>query len=80
MQCDDLAARLTEFLDGELESAAEAEAIEHLATCRHCEVVLAETREVAKLAHDHGRPALDELDRKRMLEGIAHRLSDDQDR
>lgn len=75
MNCDDLAARLTEFLEGELEPEVEQEAVEHLATCGQCEMVLAETREVTRLAHEHGRPVLGDSDRRRMFDEIANRLS-----
>ncbi len=74
MRCEDLAERLTEFLEGELGPELEEEAIEHLATCSHCEVVLAETREVARLAHDHGRAVVGTADRRRMFDEIASRL------
>ncbi len=74
MRCEDLAEKLTEFLEGELEPELEEEAIEHLATCNHCEVVLAETREVTRLAHDHGRAVVGAVDRERMFDEIASRL------
>jgi len=80
MHCDDLAARLTDFLEGQLDSETEAEAIEHLASCKHCEVVLAETREVTRLAHDHGRVDLGDAARQRIFGDLASRLrSADQD-
>jgi len=74
MRCEDLAERLTDFLEGELEPEIEEQAIEHLATCDRCEVVLAETREVTRLAHDHGRVVVDEADRARMLGAIKSRF------
>jgi len=77
MQCDELAERLTDFLEGDLDPETEEEAIEHLATCDHCEVVLSKTREVTKLAHDHGRVTIGEADRDRLFDGIASRLRSD---
>jgi len=74
MRCEDLAERLTDFLEGELEPEIEEQAIEHLATCDRCEVVLAETREVTRLAHDHGRVIVDEADRTRMFGAIRTRI------
>lgn len=64
MECDELAANLTDFLEGELDAAFEAAAVEHLATCAACETVLAGTRSVIGLAPEVGRvevpPALRE--------------------
>jgi len=74
MRCEDLAAMLTEFFEGELDTDTEEDAIEHLATCDHCELVLAETREVTRLAHDHGRATLDDAGRERMFENLASRI------
>jgi len=76
MRCDDLAERLTDFLEGELEPEIEEQAIEHLATCDRCEVVLAETREVSRLARDHGKPVVEESDRDRMFGAIRSRLEE----
>lgn len=55
MQCEELAANLTDFLEGELDDAFEAAAVEHLATCTRCEAVLAGTRSVIGLAPAAGR-------------------------
>ena len=64
MECDELAANLTDFLEGELDAAFEAAAVEHLATCVACESVLAGTGSVIGLAPAAGRvevpPALRE--------------------
>jgi anti-sigma factor RsiW len=70
MRCADLAERLTEFMEGELSPDEESAALEHLASCEHCETVLSETRDVVNLARDHGRPELTEPDRARMLDSI----------
>lgn len=70
MNCDQLANLLTEFLEGDLDGDAEAEALDHLSTCTSCEAVLAETREVVALAAEHGRVTLDRHDRDRMLGSI----------
>jgi anti-sigma factor RsiW len=70
MQCADLEARLTEFLEGELDAATEAAALEHLATCSRCDTVLAQTRTVIDLAGRHGRTELDPVDQDRLLDRI----------
>jgi len=79
MQCEDLAAMLTEFLEGELDHDTEEEAIEHLASCNHCELVLAETREVTRLARDHGRAVIEDSAKRRLLDGIVGRISENED-
>lgn len=75
MECSDLANKLTDFLEGDLEPEVEAAAIEHLATCSACETVLADTQEVIGLIGEHGRASLTGDDRMRLWErllGEAH--------
>lgn len=74
MDCAELEANLTEFLEGLLGSADEAAAIEHLATCERCEQVLTQTRSVIALAAAHGRMELDADERDALLDRI---LSDE---
>ena len=71
MQCDDVAERLTDLMEGEFGDEEEAEALEHLASCERCEQVLAETRDVVRLVQDHGRPELDDTARIRMFSALA---------
>lgn len=66
MRCDELAERLTDFLEGDLGAADETAAIEHLATCEACETVLAGTRDVMDVAANHGRVTLSSDDRERL--------------
>lgn len=58
MQCEDLADRLSELIDGELDEVTEAAAIEHLASCEACVQVLGETRSAIELVRANGRPEL----------------------
>ena len=74
MDCAELEANLTDFLDGVLDTEAETAALEHLATCEHCESVLDQTRSVISLANHHGRVALTSDERDDLLHRI---LSDD---
>ena len=74
MECSDLEANLTDFLDGVLDADAEASALEHLATCEHCEAILAQTRSVISLANRHGRVELAPSERDDLLRRI---LTDD---
>ena len=70
MQCAELAEHLTDFLDGALDSAGEAAALEHLATCERCETVLAQSRSVIGLAREHGRVTLEPGERDQLLARI----------
>ena len=70
MDCSELEANLTDFLDGVLDADAEAAALEHLATCDRCEAVLAETRSVITLANRHGRTELAPGEREELLRQI----------
>lgn len=70
MDCADLEANLTDFLEGLLDDASEAAALEHLATCERCEAVLAQTHAVIDLAHQHGRVELAAEERARLWQRI----------
>ncbi|MGD9793235.1 MAG: hypothetical protein AB7V43_07115 [Acidimicrobiia bacterium] len=70
MECADLAAHLTEFLEGDLDDDMEAAALDHLASCEQCEVVLAQTRMVIDLSGRHGRAVLERSERDALLRRI----------
>jgi anti-sigma factor RsiW len=74
-----MAAGLTEFLEGDLDPETEAAAVEHLATCEHCEIVLADTREVMDLARRHGRETVSPEDRERLRASILDEIHADTD-
>ena len=76
MECAELEANLTDFLDGVLDADAEAAALEHLATCEHCEAVLTQTRAVISLANLHGRVELAPEERDDLLRRV---LADEDD-
>ncbi len=78
MKCEEVAERLTDLMEGDLSESEEAAALEHLATCASCEVVLAETRSVAELAQQHGRTDLSDEDKDRMLSSVVEALADPQ--
>lgn len=75
MRCEDMAERLTDLMEGQLDPDEEAAALEHLAGCVHCETVLAETRDAVQSARDHGRAELADEDRARMLDSIVRQLA-----
>jgi anti-sigma factor RsiW len=70
MDCETLAAHLTDFLDGHLDPTVEAEAVDHLAACTQCETVLAETKTIIGLARRHGRISLTAVERTELLKRI----------
>ncbi len=76
MECEDLAEMLTDLLEGDVDADQEAAALAHLASCDSCERVLAGTREVIEIAHEHGRVALEPGDRERMFREIKVQLPD----
>jgi anti-sigma factor RsiW len=43
MTCTDFLAQLTDYFDGEVPAGLRAEVEQHLASCKHCEVVLDST-------------------------------------
>lgn len=70
MECADLAERLTDLLEGMLDADDEAAAIEHLATCDRCELVLVQTRAVMAAAAEYGRAVLDPDERTSLMARI----------
>ena len=70
MDCGELEANLTDFLEGVLDADAEAAALEHLATCERCESVLTQTRSVIALSNRHGRVELAPDERNDLLRRI----------
>ena len=76
MDCEDLAELLTDLLEGDVDADQEAAALAHLASCESCERVLAGTRDVIEIAHEHGRVALDPDDRDRMFRELKSNIPD----
>jgi len=70
LTCDELDALLPEFLDGELTPEQHDAALEHLATCNACRIVVTDLREVGALYREHGRLHLPEDTRRRILETL----------
>ena len=58
MDCQTLFEHLTDFLEEGLTPQQQALALDHLASCPHCEHVLEQTREVTRLVAEHGRVEL----------------------
>ncbi|GEM_PF-1076052 len=76
MDCDELADHLTDLLEGELAPELEAAALEHLAGCSRCELILAETRDIIEVAKEYGRVVPSDVDRQRMRTRLDGALGD----
>lgn len=70
MRCEDLAAQLTEFMEGNLPDDVEQAALEHLASCGACEQVLVDTEATVALVAEHGRAGIGSEVKRRLLDGI----------
>lgn len=70
MDCTELEQHLTDFLEGDLSSEDEREALDHLASCDRCEEILAGTRRVSSLGATFGRFALTDDERRSLLRKI----------
>jgi predicted anti-sigma-YlaC factor YlaD len=55
MTCDELDALLPEFLDGHITDEQRDAALEHLATCNTCRLIVDDLETVNRLYEDHGR-------------------------
>jgi predicted anti-sigma-YlaC factor YlaD len=55
MTCDELDALLPEFLDGHITDEQRDAALEHLATCDTCRLIVDDLETVNRLYEDHGR-------------------------
>jgi anti-sigma factor RsiW len=70
MTCDQLDGLLPEFFDGSLTESQESAAAEHLATCEHCRLEIAELEGVGELYRRHGRLTLPDDARRRIMEAL----------
>ena len=52
MTCTDFLAKLTDFFDGTVPPALLAEVNQHIAECKHCEVVLDSTAKTINIYRD----------------------------
>ena len=55
LNCDQLAARMSDLLEWPEDEQLQAEAAEHLATCEACRLVVDEVGEVRRLTRERGR-------------------------
>jgi len=55
MTCDELDALLPEVLDGHITDEQRDAALDHLATCDNCRLIVDDLETVNRLYEDHGR-------------------------
>jgi len=53
MTCTDFLAKLTDYFDGRVPPDLMVEVKEHIAQCKHCEVVLDSTAKTINIYRDH---------------------------
>jgi len=68
MNCEDLLRYLSDYIDNGLSEKLRADAEEHLATCRNCQVVLDTTRQTIVLYRETQREGIP-VDRRSALFG-----------
>lgn len=66
MNCDDLDALLPELLDGQVSKEERDAALEHLATCNNCRIVVDDLEHINRLYREHGRMHLTDETRERL--------------
>ena len=76
MECTEMAERLTDLLEGDLEPEVEVAALDHLATCSSCETVLSETQDVMGLARSHGRTMMSDDMRSKLWSRVVGDVDD----
>lgn len=55
MTCDELDALLPDLLDGQVTDVQRDAALEHLATCDSCRIIVSDLERVGRLYREHGR-------------------------
>jgi predicted anti-sigma-YlaC factor YlaD len=66
MNCEELVAYLSDYIDGDLTQELRADAQEHLATCQNCRVVLDTTQQMIVLLRRSG-PRTIPIERRQAL-------------
>lgn len=74
MTCEEFVGHLSAYIDSELDGELRADALEHLATCDRCPVVLNTTERTIELLRRVGRGGLPEERRQAVLERIRSAL------
>ena len=67
MECEELLAYLSDYIDQNLDQELRADAQEHLATCQNCRVVLDTTQQTIFLYRKQGRRVIPAARRQRLF-------------
>jgi len=79
MNCQELISYLSDYIDRNLSEELQAEAQQHLATCRNCHVVLDTTRQTIYLYKQTGRQAIPGEHRAQLFARLQQTLADRKD-
>ena len=66
LSCDQLEELLPEMMDGKMAPPDEEAAATHLATCESCRLIVDETQQIRRVAHELGRAVLPDASRDRI--------------
>ena len=70
MECEELLAYLSDYIDQDLDEELHAEAREHLATCSNCRVVLDTTHRTILLFRNRGKRVIPAGRRERLFKEL----------
>ncbi len=70
LTCDELDSLLPEFMDGQLPEAKLDAALDHIASCDSCRIVVSDLKGVGELYREHGRMQLPPEARRRILDSL----------
>lgn len=76
MNCQELIAYLSDYIDRDLDEALHAEAQQHLATCHDCHVVLDTTQRTILLYRQAYRDGIPQERRSRLFDRLQRSLAD----
>ncbi|GAB4541567.1 MAG: hypothetical protein Kow0063_32510 [Anaerolineae bacterium] len=80
MECEELLAYLSDYIDQNLDEELRSDAQEHLATCHNCRVVLDTTQQTIFLYRKQGRRAIPAARRQRLFAQLQHAFLQREDR
>jgi predicted anti-sigma-YlaC factor YlaD len=80
MNCEQLVAYLSDYIDNDLDQELLVAARQHLATCKNCRVVLDTTQKTIFLAHQEVQQVLPPARRKELFARLEQALKDCSDK
>ncbi len=79
MNCEHLAACLSDYIDNDLDDEVRVAVHQHLATCHNCQVVVDSLQKTIALAHQEARQVIPPGRRAELLARLQQALKDCQD-